>query len=70
MTTTTQIPVAEVLGTRGPLATIKCPYCGRRHSHTISTPGPQRFSPGCGLYRNPTDRMAGYAFTTEERKRP
>src|SRR5699024_5193860 len=60
-------PEAEVLGMRGHLATIKCPYCGRRHSHTVREHGAQRFSPGCGMYRNPAERARGYVFTTPEK---
>lgn len=63
----TATPRADVVTIRGRLVTIACPYCGGRHDHTVAVLGrSERFAPGCGMYRSPSDRLTGYRFTTRE----
>lgn len=64
------VPHAEVTDVTGKTVTIRCPYCGATHQHTVATLGlTERFAPGCGLFRSADDRATGYRFATR-RARP
>jgi len=61
------VPVAEVIGVRGRVVTVTCPYCGAAHAHHVENLGnAERRAPGCGLARSTTDRTTGYKFTTRK----
>jgi len=64
-------PWADLVAVNGTTAVIACPYCGRHHTHQITTRGrAERRAPACGLYRSADDRAAGYRFHTERKERP
>jgi len=65
----TTAPQARVVARTGKHIIVVCPYCHRRHRHTIQGEGHQRFSPGCGLLLNAEDRAAGYVFSTRKNRR-
>lgn len=65
------IPAAEVLAVRGRFVDIRCPYCGRPHTHGIERLGrTEHRSPGCGIGLPGHARLIGYRFTTERRDTP
>lgn len=59
------VPTAEVTRQCGRAVTVRCPYCGHEHTHTVLRSGQsERFAPGCGMFRSNAQRVAGYTFTT------
>ncbi|WP_169079843.1 hypothetical protein [Microcella alkalica] len=63
------IPEATHVTRQGNDAWITCPYCRRRHLHRGVASGLNWRAPGCGLYRNASDRLDGYTFTTKKGNR-